>query len=289
MSNNINAATALCGLIGNPVGHSKSPLIHNSLSESLGINLAYVTFKVENGTVDTAIKGAYALNIKGLNVTVPHKCEVINSLVDIDPLAKCIGAVNTLVRVEGGYKGYNTDYIGLKRQLEEDGIKIKGEELIILGAGGASRAITFMCASEGASRVYLLNRSIDNARSLAADVNAYMGKEVVMPMLLSEYDKIEKGKYTVIQTTSKGLAPDVEGTPIEDEDFYDLVGYGVDIIFNPYETKFMKLSKAHGAKTQNGLGMLLYQGVAAYELWNDISVPPQLCREVYDLLRNDGK
>ncbi len=289
MGNSINAATALCGLIGNPVGHSKSPLIHNSLSERLGINLAYVTFKVENDSVEAAVKGAYALNIKGLNVTVPHKCEVIKSLVDIDPLAKSIGAVNTLVRTEGGYKGYNTDYIGLKRQLEEDGVKIKDEDIIILGAGGASRAITFMCASEGAAKVYLLNRTIDNARSLAADVNAYIGKDVVSPMLLSEYDKLSKKKYTVIQTTSKGLAPDVDGAPIENEDFYELVGYGVDIIFNPYETRFMKLAKAHGAKTQNGLGMLLYQGVAAYELWNGIKVPSELCKEVYDRLRNDER
>ena len=288
----IDAKTALCGLMGNPVGHSISPFIHNTLAERLGINLAYVAFRVESGEVETAVKGAYALDIKGLNVTVPHKQEVMGALVEVDELAKKIGAVNTLVRVEGGYKGYNTDYLGIKRQLACDGIDIYGREVIILGAGGASRAVTFMCAATGASKVYLLNRSVDKAQKLADDVNVYVKRDCVKAMQLDGYSKLEgyggsDKKYIVIQTTSKGLYPDVLGTPIEDESFYDMVEAAVDIIFNPSQTHFMRLCREHGARAYNGLEMLLYQGVAAFELWNGTEVSDELCRELYTLMKKE--
>lgn len=289
----IDARTALCGLIGNPVGHSISPFIHNTLADKLGINLAYTAFKVDSGEVETAVKGAYALGIKGMNVTVPHKQEVMGALVSVDELAKSIGAVNTLVRVDGGYKGYNTDYLGIKRQLVCDGIDITGREVIILGAGGASRAVTFMCATTGADRVYLLNRSVDKAEQLADDVNTYVGRMCVTAMPLDGYRKL-KGykdgsgyKYIVIQTTSKGLYPDVDGTPVEDEAFYDMVEAAADIIFNPSETRFMRMVREHGAKAYNGLEMLLYQGVAAFELWNDLEVPDEMCRELYELMKKE--
>lgn len=283
----INARTQVCGLIGNPVGHSISPLIHNTLSEKLNQNLAYVTFKVESQDVVAAVKGAYALGIKGMNVTVPHKQAVMEALVDVDPLAKSIGAVNTLVRVDGGYKGYNTDYFGIRRQLVEDGIDIKGREVIVLGAGGASRAVTFMCAVEGAGRVYLLNRSVDKAVELARDVNTYIGEDKVCPMRLNDYNKLAGKKYIVIQNTSRGLYPEVDAAPIEDEDFYDMIEAAVDIIFNPSETKFMRLAGEHGARVYNGIEMLLYQGVAAYELWNDVKVPDELCRELHRLMEQE--
>lgn len=289
----IDARTALCGLIGNPVGHSISPFIHNTLADKLGINLAYTAFKVDSGEVETAVKGAYALGIKGMNVTVPHKQEVMGALVSVDELAKSIGAVNTLVRVDGGYKGYNTDYLGIKRQLVCDGIDITGREVIILGAGGASRAVTFMCATTGADRVYLLNRSVDKAEQLADDVNTYVGRMCVTAMPLDGYRKL-KGykdgsgyKYIVIQTTSKGLYPGVDGTPVEDEAFYDMVEAAADIIFNPSETRFMRMVREHGAKAYNGLEMLLYQGVAAFELWNDLEVPDEMCRELYELMKKE--
>ena len=289
----IDAKTALCGLIGNPVGHSISPFIHNTLADKLGINLAYTAFKVESGEVETAVKGAYALGIKGMNVTVPHKQEVMRALVSVDELAESIGAVNTLVRVDGGYKGYNTDYLGIKRQLICDGIDIAGREVIILGAGGASRAVTFMCATTGADKVYLLNRSVDKAEQLANDVNAYVGRHCVTAMPLDGYKELtgyKDGsgyKYIVIQTTSKGLYPDVDGTPVEDEAFYDMVEAAADIIFNPSETRFMRMVREHGAKAYNGLEMLLYQGVAAFELWNDLEVPDEMCRELYELMKKE--
>ncbi len=160
----IKGTTRVCGLIGNPVGHSISPVIHNTLADITKTNMVYTTFKVDKEDVAKAVEGAYALDILGLNVTVPHKQSVMDVLVDIDPLAKAIGAVNTLVRKDGGYKGYNTDILGLKRELEDESISLCGNNCIILGAGGAARAIASLCAQSGANKVYMLNRTIEKPR-----------------------------------------------------------------------------------------------------------------------------
>lgn len=279
----MDAKTELCCLIGRPVEHSLSPLIHNTLASRMGINMAYTAFCVEDADVGAAVKGAYALGIKGMNVTVPHKLAVMESLVETDSLAAKIGAVNTLVRADGGYKGYNTDIIGLDRELFEAGIQIDGNSVIILGAGGASRAITYLCADRGAKRIWLLNRTAGRAEELASEVNSCFG-EVVVPMALSDYGKIPSGKYPVIQTTSAGLYPNTDVLPIEDDAFYELVSAGVDIIFNPAVTAFMKKCAGHGAPAYNGLKMLLYQGIAAFELWNGVKVEQPLADEVLSLM-----
>ena len=282
----MNAKTALCCLIGNPVEHSISPLIHNTLAERMGINLAYAAAKVETDAVGDAIKGAKALGVRGMNVTVPHKCTVMDYLDEIDELAYKIGAVNTIVTTDKGYKGYNTDIIGLGRQLDEEGIVVTDNEVIILGAGGASKAITYLCASKGAKRVWLLNRSLDKAVELADEVNRSFG-DIVKPLSINDFKQIPQGKYPVIQTTSVGLHPNDDAAPIEDESFYDLVSAGVDIIFNPPETKFMKLCKAHGANAYNGLKMLLYQGIAGFELWNNVKVSDELAKDILTLMEKE--
>lgn len=283
----MDARTRLCCLIGNPVGHSLSPMIHNTLAKEMGINLVYTAFKVEDGRVGDAIKGADAFDVLGMNVTVPHKCRVIEELKSIDPLAEKIGAVNTLVRTDGGYKGYNTDIIGLWRELVEEEVEITGREIIILGAGGASKAITYLCASKGAYRIYLLNRSIEKAEMLADEVNSYFG-DVVCPLTLDEYVKIPHDKkYPIIQTTSVGLHPDDDNAPVLDGEFYKLAEVGVDIIFNPSETKFMKLCKSAGARACNGLKMLLYQGIAAFELWNNVKVPEELADKILKMMEKE--
>ncbi len=283
----IKGTTRVCGLIGNPVEHSISPLIHNSLAKFTDMDLAYVTFKVEKGQVKTAVDGAYALNILGMNVTVPHKQEVIDALQSIDPLAKAIGAVNTLVRVEGGYKGYNTDIFGLERELEDEGVILKDNPVVILGAGGASRAIAFLCAKKGAAVIYLLNRSLEKANDIADAVNGYFGKDVVVPMSISDYDKIPCSEYVVIQTTSVGLHPHDDEAVIDDMAFYAKASAGVDIIYNPAKTKFMKIMESQGKPAFNGLKMLLYQAVAAYELFNDCTVSKEVVDSVYGIVKGE--
>lgn len=282
----INGKTRTCGLIGNPVEHTLSPLIHNTLAARLGQDLVYVPFFVEQGRLADAVKGAEALNIPGLNVTVPYKSEVIACLAEIDGLARNIGAVNTLVRTQGGYKGYNTDMEGLYRAMQAEGIKIAGEQIILLGAGGAARAVAWLCTLKGAERVYLFNRTLDRAQEVAKEVNTSAGREVICPMRLAEHEAVPEGKYLAIQGTSVGLSPNDEDVVIADAAFYEKVHTGFDLIYNPWETKFMRLVKAHGGRAYNGLKMLLYQGIIAYELWNGVKVSENEAQIVYESLKN---
>lgn len=283
----IIGTTRVCGLIGNPVEHTLSPLIHNTISEKLQIPLVYVPFHVEQEGVEAAVRGAYELNVLGLNVTVPHKSAVIAHLKEIDPLAEKIGAVNTLVRVEGGYKGYNTDILGLYRAMKEADITIENQETVLLGAGGAARAAAFLLAEKGAKKVYLLNRSLEKADQLAREINDSFERDCICPMKTSEYEKLPSGKLTVIQGTSVGLYPNIHDVVIEDPEFYKHVNKAYDLIYKPAETKFMKLVRGAGGKAENGLKMLLYQGITAYEYWNRLTVPEEIIQIVYDKL--EGK
>ena len=279
--NNIKGTTRVCGLIGNPVGHSISPVIHNTLADIMGIDLVYTTFKVDAGEVATAVKGAYALDICGLNVTVPHKQAVMDSLIDIDPLAEAIGAANTLQRCNGGYKGYNTDILGLARELDDEGVQIAGNPVVILGAGGAARAIAFLCASKKAASVKILNRTVEKAQNIADAVNEYYKSDIASADSIEKAADIGIDGYVVIQTTSVGLYPDVDAVSVTSPEFYDKASVGVDIIYNPYTTKFMKLMREHGKLAYNGLKMLLYQGVAAFEIWNNCVVSKDIADKVY--------
>lgn len=281
----INGRTSVCGLIGNPVEHTLSPVIHNTLAARLSHNLAYVPLPVERGRLSEAVRGADALGFLGLNVTVPYKSEVISHLAEIDELAKNIGAVNTLVRTKGGFRGYNTDMEGLYRAMTGEGIRIAGERVILLGAGGAARAVAYLCAAKGAARVHLLNRTKEKAEAVAREVNASQGREVIFPDSLEGHAALPAGKYLAIQGTSVGLAPKDGEAVIEDSSFYKKVHTGFDLIYSPWETKFMALVKAHGGSAYNGLKMLLYQGIIAYELWNGVQVSWADAEAVYEKLR----
>lgn len=281
----INGKTRTCGLIGNPVEHTLSPMIHNTLAERFGHNLVYVPFPVEAGHLAEAVNGASALQLLGLNVTVPYKGEVIPFLREVDALAASIGAVNTLVAVQGGFKGYNTDMEGLYSALEAEDIRIADEEIILLGAGGAARAVAYLCAVKGARCVYLLNRTLDKAEMVAEEVNGSMDRQVIVPMALSDFDRLPDRRFLAIQGTSVGLAPHVEDAVIEDERFYERIHTGFDLIYSPWETRFMKLVRENGGRAYNGLKMLLYQGVIAYELWNGVEVSEEDADVVYGKLK----
>lgn len=288
---NINGYTRTCGLIGNPVEHTMSPVIHNTLAEATGENLVYVPFHVPEGHVEEAVKGAYALNLMGLNVTVPYKSDVIPHLQELDPLAEKIGAVNTLVRTEGGFKGYNTDMPGLYRAMMSDSVAIENEEVLILGAGGVARAVAILLAEKKAAGVTILNRTVERAQKIADEVNALMGKEFVKALPLAEYGRLpDNRKYLAVQATSVGMYPHVEDVPIEDERFYDRIHTGYDLIFNPLETRFMKLVQSRGGRAFCGYKMLLYQGIIAYELWTGKPVEDALAERVYEeMLKAMGK
>lgn len=281
----IDGKTRVCGLIGNPVEHTMSPVIHNTLAAKCGHNLVYVPFLVEEGKVAEAVKGAYELNILGMNVTIPYKSEIIKSLVEVDELAAQIGAVNTLVRAEGGYKGYNTDMTGLYRAMVSEGIRIEGEEVILLGAGGAARAVACLCGAQKAKKVYLLNRTLEKAKMIAEEMNNAFNREIIVPMLLSDHSKLPEKKFLAIQGTSVGLAPHDEGVVIEDTAFYRKVHTGFDLIYKPFTTRFMRMVEDAGGKACNGLKMLLYQGINAYELWNQVEISEEEAGLVYEKMR----
>lgn len=279
----INGKTKLMGLIGNPVEHTLSPVIHNTIAESMNENMAYLPFPVKEN-LESAVKGAYALGVQGMNVTVPYKSDVIPSLSSIDEQAAIIGAVNTLVREEGGYRGYNTDLPGLYRAMKSDGIELKDTKVVILGAGGAARSVAFLCAFHDAKEVYILNRTVEKATMVAAEVKEKTGYANVVAMSLTDYDNLPGEGYLCIQATKVGLFPNVDETPIDEPAFFAKLDVLYDLIYTPWKTRCMQLAKENGAKAYNGLKMLLYQGVAAYEMWNQTTVPQETVKEAYEAL-----
>lgn len=281
----IDGQTKMCGLIGNPVGHTLSPLIHNTLASLCEIPLVYGAFQVEQGQLKDAVAGAFALQLAGLNVTVPYKRDVIAELCEVDELAEQIGAVNTLVRQDNGFKGYNTDMPGLYRAMCSDGMEPAGQELIILGAGGAARAVAFLCATKGAAHVYVLNRTLQKAEAIVREIREKTGYAQMTAMELKDHRLLTGRDYQVIQATSVGLAPHDGEVVIEDETFYQKVSKGYDLVYRPADTRFMQLVRAHGGEAFNGLKMLLYQGVIAFELWNGVEITDRQAGYVYQRLR----
>lgn len=279
---NITGKAKVFGLVGHPVEHSVSPVLHHTLSDILGHEIAYVPFDVKRD-LESAVKGAYELNVQGMNVTVPYKQDVMKYLVDTDPLAKKIGAVNTLVRIEGGYKGFNTDMPGLFRAMMHDGITIENGDFYIIGAGGVARAVLLMLLENGAKRVHIMNRSVDKAKDLMEEL-AKEYETVVTYGGLYSYKEVVLKNATAIQATSVGMYPNIDDAPITDIEFYQNIDVAYDIIFNPAITKFMALAKEQNKKAFNGLKMLLFQGVIAYEYWNQVLVSEDVAEKVYDAM-----
>lgn len=279
---NITGKAKVYGLIGHPVEHSMSPVLHHTLSDIMGHEIAYVPFDVERN-LESAVKGAFELNVQGMNVTVPYKQEVMKYLVDMDPLAEKIGAVNTLVRCEEGYKGYNTDMPGLKRAMENDGVTVKGGDFYLIGAGGVARAVLLMLLENGAKQVHILNRSVDKAEALAASLRGNYETKVTCGNLQS-YNLVILEGATAIQATNVGMYPNIDEAVIEDENFYKNINVAYDLIFNPVVTKFMALAERQNKRAYNGLKMLLFQGIIAYEYWNQVSVSDEMAIKVYDAM-----
>ncbi len=300
----------VCGVIGNPVGHSLSPFMHNEIARALGLDYIYVPCPVAEGMVGDAVRGAYALGFEGLNVTVPYKQRVIPFLAETDESVRCIGACNTLVRLpEGGagtreaeagrpsgkeekgrtgYRGYNTDAEGLFRAMRGHGMEIRGRDCLLIGAGGAARAAAYLLVRERAASVTVLNRSTDKAEALAADMKRMAeslsgsGAVSVSALPLDRWRQLTGDSYLAVQTTSVGMYPHVDAAPVEDGGFYKKIAQAVDVVYTPSETRFMEYVKAAGGRACGGLDMLIYQGVAALELWNPgVKVP----REVVDRVR----
>ncbi len=276
----ISGRARICGVIGDPIEHTMSPIMHNAAFEKLGLDYLYVPFRVRMEELGEAIEGMKALNIRGLNVTIPHKVAVIPFLDELDPLAEKIGAVNTIVNDDGVLKGYNTDAGGFMQALLEKGIEPKGKNVVVLGAGGASRAISFILAERGADLV-ILNRllELDWAEELAARISHSFKKEVEALELSEGNLTTALGKADIlVNATSVGMT-DIGETPVLSR----LLTPGLivfDVIYNPVKTRLLAEAESAGAETISGLDMLVWQGALAFEMWTGQKAPVELMKEV---------
>ena len=277
--NPVSGKTIVCGVIGDPIEHTMSPVMHNAAFKKLGIDYLYVPFRVKKEELEKAIAGMRALNIRGLNVTIPHKVAVIPFLDKVESLVEKIGAVNTIVNDDGVLTGYNTDATGFLQALLERGVEPKGKNTLILGAGGASRAISFILAERGAHPV-ILNRQLelDWAEELAHRISQIFDKEV-KALVLNEGNLAEvlEGAEVLVNTTSVGMSPNIDETPVPAR----LLKPGLvvfDIVYNPIKTRLLREAEAAGAQTIGGLDMLVWQGALAFEKWTGRKAPVELMR-----------
>lgn len=266
----IKGSTKVVGLIGEPVEHSFSPPMHNEAFKTLGLDYVYVPFNVSPDNLKSAIEGANSLNIQGLNVTIPHKINVIKYLKELDPIAELIGAVNTIDFKN--LKGYNTDGIGCIRAIEEV-TKIKDKNIVVAGAGGAARAIVFYLAKYGAEEVNILNRNLKKAENLANDLLASNLISNVNSSDISEISKFISDADILIDTTPIGMHPNVSDEPIvKAADIHEELVVN-DIVYNPNETVLLKEAIKANAKVVYGIKMLLYQGAESFKIWTGREAP----------------
>ncbi len=274
----ISGKTGVCGVIGDPVEHTLSPVMHNAAFEELNLDFVYLAFRVRREELREAIIGARSLDLQGLNVTMPHKNAVMRYLDEIDSTARSIGAVNTILNDEGRLMGYNTDGIGALKALEENGITPNGKKLLLLGAGGAGKAIAFHAARE-VEELVILNRTPQKAKKLAEVLRKEFNKKINGDALSTEIMKEElRDADILVNATSVGMHPDIDQSLVPPSSLRtDLCV--MDIIYTPLETKLAKDAKAVGAKVVSGIEMLVYQGAASFEIWTNHPAPVKVMKQ----------
>ncbi|MFH1640283.1 MAG: shikimate dehydrogenase [Chloroflexota bacterium] len=275
MSQQVSGKTRICGLIGDPVEHTMSPLIQNAAFRESGLDYIYLAFHVKGDELSQAIAGMRALDIAGLNVTIPHKVAVMKYLDKLDPLARMIGSVNTIVNEDGILTGYNTDAPGFLRPLQDGGIEPKGKRVVIMGAGGAARAIAFILAGQDAV-LTMLNRTPEKARVIGDRIKETLGKEMsVLELNPGNLRDATHRADILVNTTSIGMSPDTGKTLVGRELLRPgLVVY--DIVYNPIETRLLREAREAGARTLDGAHMLAWQGALAFEKWTHRTAPIDL-------------
>ena len=289
VDNSVKGKTAVYGVIGCPIEHTFSPAIHNTMAKTLNKDMIYEAFRVEKDNLESAIKGAYSLGIKGLNVTVPHKVEVMKCLCDIDKRAKVIGAVNTLKYTENGYVGYNTDIIGVYYAIKNKGFDVKGKTVLLLGAGGAGNACGVMAADKGAKMLYIANRTVSKADKLAESIRAEYPDTEIKTLSIDDIYDIPNVDI-VLNATVIGFGENKGLSPIKDTGFYK--NKGVEMVFDAIYSQLLKDCRKEGITGINGFDMLVYQAVAAEEIWFDEEIDPQLTekarKELSDFYRENN-
>lgn len=267
----INGSTKLLGLIGCPLEHSLSPLIHNTFINDVRENLVYLPFEIIPENFKQGIEGLKALNVKGFNVTIPYKERIIELLDEVSEESSFIGAVNTVVNKKGRLIGYNTDCKGFSMALKENNIKLRGLNVLVIGAGGAAKAVVYQLIKENAKSIVLTNRTEKRAEDLVKSFNKITNSLIKC----IKFDETELVKNildidVIINTTPVGMYPDSNQCIIQNNHFFKKDKVYCDIIYNPVTTKFLKQAQEVGAKTIGGLDMLIYQACYSFKLWSGI-------------------
>ncbi len=278
----IRSTSRVMGVIGDPIAHSFSPDMHNAAIDALGLDCCYVAYHVLPDRVGEAVAGVRAFDLLGLNVTIPHKLAVMEHVDRISEEALAVGAVNTIHNEDGDLTGHNTDVFGVLTALERvAGLSTLPSRCVVLGAGGAARAVTYALASRAeVDCVTLLNRTTRRAEALAADMEKITGKAIHPGGMEVEEQRaafVDAG--LVVNTTSLGMHPEVDGSPIVDTTVVhpDLILY--DTVFNPLKTTLMGQFETAGAKAYGGLDMLVFQGARSFEIWTGTFPPTDVMKQ----------
>jgi shikimate dehydrogenase len=285
MKKEINGKTKIIGVIGKNIKNSLSPLFHNQIILKHSLNFCYLPFQVAETDLSKAIQGIKTLNTRGVNITFPYKEKVIEFLDEVEESARRIGAVNTIVNNKGFLTGYNTDVIGFKKSLQEDGkFVIKGKKAVILGAGGAARAVVYALLEEEIEEICIFNRTLVKAKKIKQNLSSFFPKSRISVFLLEGEnlkEKIEKA-HLLVNATSLGMPPRVDNTPLPDEKLFhpNLLVY--DLIYRPARTLFLRQAERAGAKIINGLPMLVYQGIESFYLWTGLKLER---KEVLEIIK----
>lgn len=271
----VDSETIFYGVIGDPVRHSKSPVMMGAAFRAAGLNAVYGAFHVAPESLQSAIEGMRSLGFRGVNVTIPHKVRVMDYLDEIDASAKAAGAVNTIVNRNGKLTGYNTDGIGYVRSLkEETGASIEGSRILMLGAGGAARGVAHALASERPSGLWIANRTAEKAAALASQLRHSSEAEGIA---WEGIDHIIGKVDIIVNTMPIGMHPNADETPVDPSNIRPGTVVS-DLVYNPMTTKLLEAAQNAGAAVHGGLGMLVYQGAYAFEYWTGLPAPVNAMR-----------
>jgi shikimate dehydrogenase len=274
----ISGKTRVCGVIGDPIEHSLSPTIHNVAFNHLKLDFVFLAFRVKAAELEDALRGMRGLGIHGLNVTMPHKSTVIHCLDKVDSTVRFLGSANTILNEDGELSGFNTDGIGALKALRENGVELSGKSVLLLGAGGAAKAIAFSLAQE-VGELAVLNRSAEKAEELAEALGRMFNRKVVGGALSPDaVEKTLRDSDILINATSVGMKPNLSQSLVAPQWLRSDLTV-MDIVYNPVETKLAKDAKAAGARVVSGVEMLIYQGAASFEIWTGRSAPIEVMRK----------
>ncbi|WP_180272601.1 shikimate dehydrogenase [Konateibacter massiliensis] len=286
MIERITGHTVLTGLLGSPVAHSISPMMHNEAFRLLNLDYAYLAFDVGTDNLKTAVDGFKVLGVRGFNCTMPDKnliCEYVDKL---SPAATLIGAVNTVVNDNGVLTGHNTDGVGYMLAVKDAGYDIIGKKMTLLGAGGAATAICAQAALDGVSEIdvySIKDQFFDRAMQMVDNITKTTGCKAALYELPDDTSlrKSISESYILTNGTSVGMSPNVDSSIINDSTMFHENLIVSDVIYNPQKTKLLKLAEAAGLNTFNGMYMLLYQGAEAFKIWTDQEMPTDLIKEKF--------